>query len=87
MNWIQRIERAIVKGHFNDTDRKLASDWTTCATGEALHLDKDLVRLKKHPKVKELVRLGEEFGMATGLFENPFEARRIYYRIQKVAQA
>ncbi len=36
MEWRERINRAIKRGTFNDTDRKLALSYATCAVGERI---------------------------------------------------
>ena len=43
--WRKRIDNAEKRGHFNDTDDDMATDWMKCACGERSILDEEISRI------------------------------------------
>ena len=83
MNWNARLERATKRGHFTDSNLRLAGSWLTCAVGErARHLGKAPLSDEDPDIPYKIEAAGMAFFDAVCRNNVP-EARKLYARIQR----
>jgi hypothetical protein len=86
LTWAQRIEAARARGWFTEGDKNRASEWTTCAVGEALPAEVDRWLSTLSVRADSLARPGLAFAMAVG--ENDFAAAsRLLAEIKHLAKS
>lgn len=87
MNWDQRINRAIKRGHFTEKDKDLAQNWRSCSLGE---------RFKITTKSNDQESIINQFGVTAYLLsmnffydvlENNFNrAKKIHDQIKQLGR-
>ena len=81
-DWKIRIQHAKIRERFTDEDKTRALDWITCAVGEKLGHNKELID-KETKSGYALLKFGSEFYKAVKV-SNISKAKRIYDEIQTI---